>query len=94
MLTLDRDAARAWAEAHGRPSDPAALAADDALLTELQVAVDRANEKVSQAESVRRWTVVPEQWTEETGELTPSLKLRRHVVSRRHRAVIDDLYLP
>ena len=94
LLTLDHDAARAWAEAHGRPSEPSALAGDDALLAELQVAVDRANVKVSQAESVRRWAVVPEQWSEETGELTPSLKLRRHVVARRHRAVIDDLYLP
>ena len=80
--------------AGGRPADLSKLVNDEALLAEVQVAIDRANEKVSQAESIRRWTVVPEEWSEESGELTPSLKLRRHVVSRRHRAVIDDLYLP
>ncbi len=94
LVTLDREAARTWADGRGRPDDPGSLAVDEDLLAEVQVAVDRANERVSQAESIRRWTVVPTEWTEESGELTPSLKLRRHVVSRRHRAVIDDLYLP
>ncbi len=94
LLTLDPEAGRSWAESHGRSGDLGALARDEELLAELQVAVDRANERVSQAESIRRWAVVPEQWSEEGGELTPSLKLRRHVVARRHRAVIDDLYLP
>ena len=94
LLTLDPQAARSWAESNGRPHDLRSLATDDDLLAELQVAVDRANERVSQAESIRRWAVVPAEWTEESGELTPSLKLRRSVVARRHREVIDDLYLP
>jgi long-chain acyl-CoA synthetase len=94
VLTLDGEAARAWARSNGRPTDLDALTRDEDLLAELQVAVDRANDRVSQAESIRRWAVVAGEWTEESGELTPSLKLRRHVVSRRHRAVIDDLYLP
>ena len=94
LVTLDEDAARAWAEANGRPGDLLALSRDDDLLAEVQIAVDRANERVSQAESIRRWAVVPDTWSEETGELTPSLKLRRQVVARRHRDVLDDLYLP
>jgi long-chain acyl-CoA synthetase len=94
LVTLDPEAARSWAESRGRSTDLSALSRDEELLAEVQVAVDRANERVSQAESIRRWAVVPETWSEESGELTPSLKLRRHVVARRHRAVVDDLYLP
>lgn len=92
LVTLDHDAVRAWAESNGRPVDVAALAADDDLLAEIQTAVDRANERVSQAESIRRWAVLPVEWTEETGDVTPSLKLRRHVVLRRHRADVDELF--
>jgi long-chain acyl-CoA synthetase len=47
---------------------------------------------VSQAEWIRRFDVLPGEWTEESGELTPSLKLRRNAVTRRYRAQIESLY--
>jgi long-chain acyl-CoA synthetase len=54
--------------------------------------VDTANKAVSQAEAIRRFTVLPEDWTEEGGQLTPSLKLRRRIVMRELRAEVEALY--
>jgi len=92
LVTLDREAVVAWAQEHGAKGSPQALAADPALLAELQTAVDRANAAVSPAESIRRFAVLPGEWSEETGELTPSLKLRRNVLLRRFREEIEALY--
>ncbi len=92
LVTMDREAARAWARRHGRAGDPAALADDPDLRAEVQGAVDRANDAVSQAEAVRRFVVLPEDWTEEAGQLTPSLKLRRAVVTSQLRDEIEALY--
>ena len=92
LVTLDREAARDWGRRHGRGTDLVALAEDPGLRAEVQSAVDRANQAVSQAEAVRRFTVLPEDWTEEGGQLTPSLKLRRAVVTTRLRDDIEALY--
>ncbi len=94
LVTLDREALPAWAEAHGTSADPADLTTDPALLAEVQRAVDQANRAVSKAESIRKVRVLAHDWTEEGGELTPSLKLRRSVVVHRCREQIADLYRP
>ena len=62
------------------------------LLAELQTAVDEANTTVSKAEAIRRFAVLPRDWTEEAGHLTPSLKLRRHLLMREFRGEIEALY--
>ena len=54
--------------------------------------MDEANETVSQAESIRRFEILAEDWTEEAGTLTASLKLRRNVVMREFRREIEALY--
>ena len=92
LVTLDPEAVALWAEHHGRPTDPAALTDDPDLLAEIQSAVDDANSLVSQAEAVRKFAVLPDDWTEEDGHLTPSLKLRRGFVERVVRDDIDRLY--
>ncbi len=92
LVTLDPDAVALWAERLGAPRDPARLTDHPALLAEVQAGVDEANVAVSKAESIRRFRVLPRDWTEEDGELTPSLKLRRSVVLRRHRDAIEGLY--
>jgi long-chain acyl-CoA synthetase len=94
LVTLDPDAVRTWADHRGKSASPAALVDDPDLLAEVQHAVDDANELVSQAESIRRFRVLPTDWTEEEGHLTPSLKLRRSHVSHLVRDEIDRLYLP
>jgi long-chain acyl-CoA synthetase len=92
LITLDAAATVGWAEARGRPRALADLADDEQLRAEVQAGVDAANRLVSQAESIRRFTLLPLDWTEEAGQLTPSLKLRRNVVTHEFRREIEDLY--
>ncbi len=92
LVTLDPEAVALWAQHHGKPTDPAALTDDPDLLAEIQSAVDDANSLVSQAEAVRKFAVLPDDWTEEDGHLTPSLKLKRSFVERVVRDDIDRLY--
>ncbi|WP_308188239.1 AMP-binding protein [Nocardioides sp. R-C-SC26] len=93
LLTLDEDAFDAWREGRGKKGGIADLVRDPDLLAVLQEAVDEANSAVSRAEAIRRFEVLPRDWTEEDGHLTPSLKLKRNVVLRDFRDEITALYL-
>ncbi|SOD58768.1 long-chain acyl-CoA synthetase [Streptomyces zhaozhouensis] len=93
LLTVDDDFLPRWAEEAGLGGLPrAALLDHPALATALDEAVRHANEVVSRAESVRAFRVLPGHFTEESGHLTPSLKLRRHVVAKDFAREIDALY--
>ena len=92
LVTLDEETLPAWAEQHGKSSRVADLLDDPDLRAELQRGVDTANEAVSRAESIRAFRVLADSWTEEGGQLTPSLKLRRAVVTREHGDDVDALY--
>jgi long-chain acyl-CoA synthetase len=92
LVTLDPDATAQWAERHGKPGSVRDLVDDEDLRAEIQAAVDDANKAVSKAEAVRKFVVLPDAWTEEGGQLTPSLKLRRSVVMNESRAAVEDLY--
>jgi long-chain acyl-CoA synthetase len=95
LIVLDPDVARAWAAMHGMAGiPPADLARQASLLAEVQTAVDNANAEVSQAEQVRRFRVLPVEWTAESGELTPTLKLKRRVINERYAREIEELYTP
>jgi long-chain acyl-CoA synthetase len=93
LVTIDRETFPAWAEQHGKSPDVTALLDDPDLVGEVQDAVDEANKAVSKAESIRKFTIRPGEWTEEGGQLTPSLKLKRRVVMRESREEIEALYL-
>lgn len=93
LVTIDRDTFPLWAEQHGKSSDVSKLLNDPDLVGAVQVAVDDANRAVSKAESIRKFTILPGEWTEEGGQLTPSLKLKRNVVVREAREAIEALYL-
>ena len=94
LVTLDPDALELWKKRHGRPDDatPRDLADDPELIAEIQRAVDDANKAVSRAESIRRFRVLPVDFTEASGQLTPSLKVRRDVVAKDFAADIEALY--
>jgi long-chain acyl-CoA synthetase len=93
MLALDDEALKEWASDHGLGEVARAdLLGHAELHAELQSAVDKANESVSKAESIRKFTILPDEWTEEGGQLTASLKLRRSVVMRDHVDEIEGLY--
>ena len=94
LITLDPEAVPSWAARHGRPETTTAaeLVHDPDLLAELQSAVDEANRAVSQAEAIRKFAVLPEDWTEQGGQITPSLKLKRSVVMAQYADEVERLY--
>ncbi|MGB7982193.1 MAG: AMP-dependent synthetase/ligase [Candidatus Nanopelagicales bacterium] len=93
LITVDPDALVAWGQAHdktGRTTE--ALHADPDLRAAIQSAVDDANAAVSKAESIRVWKLIDTQFSEESGHMTPTLKLKRSVVAADHAADIEGLY--
>ena len=94
LITLDAEALEHWKKQHDKPSDatPADLAADPDLLAEIQAAVDDTNKAVSRAESIRKFVILPIDFTTENGYITPSLKVKRAVVAKDFAADIDKLY--
>ncbi|MEJ5867913.1 long-chain fatty acid--CoA ligase [Pseudokineococcus sp. 5B2Z-1] len=95
LVTLDQEALDAWLTQSGRPAAPAAdLVEDPDLLAELRRAVDAANESVSSAEGIRRLRVLPVDLTEEGGQLTPSMKVKRGVVLEEFADEVEAMYRP
>lgn len=92
LVTLDRETVPTWAELHGKSGDLKTLMDDPDLLAEIESVVEDANKAVSKAESIRKFTILADEWTEEGGQLTPSLKLKRNVVMRECRAEVEALY--
>lgn len=93
LLTLDEEMLPGWAANHGLEGiTPAKARTDETVLAELQKAVDDANSAVSKAESIRKFVVLESDFTEESGHLTPSLKLKRNVVMRDYADEVDALY--
>ena len=100
LITLDAEALPAWRAEHGKPagdpaSNPAAdLTDDEDLRAEVQRAVDDANKTVSTAETIRKFRILPVDFTESGGQLTPSLKVKRPVVAKEFATEIEALYAP
>ncbi|MFH9422761.1 AMP-dependent synthetase/ligase [Streptomyces sp. NPDC017529] len=94
LVTLDEDFLPRWAEDNGRPAGQsvAELSRDPELLAAVQRAVDDGNAAVSKAESVRKFRILPTQFTEESGHVTPSLKLKRNVVAKDFAEEIEAIY--
>ncbi|HEX4429422.1 MAG TPA: AMP-dependent synthetase/ligase [Frankiaceae bacterium] len=94
LITLDVDAIPAFLKAHDKPLDTpvADLTEDPEMLAAIQGAVDEANHAVSKAEAIRKFVILPVDFTEEGGELTPSLKLKRTVVMKEFSSEVDALY--
>jgi long-chain acyl-CoA synthetase len=94
LITIDPESFPTWLERHGRPADTriADVVDDPELRAEIQAAIDDANKAVSKAESIRKFTIVSEDWTEAGGQLTPSMKLKRNVVHKEQAEAIEALY--
>ncbi|WP_017541708.1 AMP-dependent synthetase/ligase [Nocardiopsis halophila] len=93
LLTLDPEVAPGWAAARGiEGADPAVLARDPRILEEVGRAVEAANEGLAQVQKVKRWRLLADEWSVESEELTPSLKLKRRVIHRKFADAIDGLY--
>jgi long-chain acyl-CoA synthetase len=92
LVTIDPEVFPVWAAAHGKAGALRMLVDDPDLRAEVQAAVDDANAAVSRAEAIRRFVILPDDWTEEGGQLTPSLKLKRNVVVRERKDEIAALF--
>ncbi|NUS27150.1 MAG: AMP-binding protein [Streptomyces sp.] len=93
LLVLDAEAAPVWAAAHGiEDTDPAALVVHPEIRQEVERAVTAANAQLNRTEQVKRFHLLGEEWGPETGELTPSLKMRRRVIHDKYAADLDQLY--
>jgi len=91
LITLDEEGVAFWRKQHGLAAD-ADVTGNPELNADIQDAVDDANKAVSRAESIRRFRILPVDFTEDNGYLTPSLKVRRNLVIKDFAADIDALY--
>jgi long-chain acyl-CoA synthetase len=93
LLTLDGEVAPAWAKARGiEASSLAELAENPVVIAAVAQAVAAANEQLARVQQVKRWRLLPVEWTSETQELTPTFKLKRRVIHYKYADVIDALY--
>jgi long-chain acyl-CoA synthetase len=94
LITIDAEALDDWKKQNGKPPEATVedLKDDDNLIKTIQAAVDDANKAVSHAESIRKFRILPVDFTEEGGQLTPTLKLKRSVVAKEFASDIDELY--
>ncbi|MFD9959905.1 AMP-dependent synthetase/ligase [Amycolatopsis sp. NPDC059020] len=93
LIVLDDEIAPAWAAANGIEADGVeALAEHEGVLAEIGRAVESANDRLARIEQIKRYRVFARTWTPESGEVTPTLKLKRRIINDRYRTDIESLY--
>jgi long-chain acyl-CoA synthetase len=94
LITLDAEALEPWKERHGKPAEAtiASLRDDPDLIGAIQAAVDEANQAVSRAESIRRFRILPDDFTQENGQLSVKMGIRRSVLYKDFADDIEALY--
>jgi long-chain acyl-CoA synthetase len=94
LVTIDEEAFPDWKSRNGKPDDAsvADLADDDDLRAEIQKAVDEANKAVSKAEAIKSFRILDDDWTVDSGHLTPSLKVKRNVVLDDYADEVEQVY--
>jgi long-chain acyl-CoA synthetase len=92
LITLDEEEMPIFAGENDLPSDIAALAASEQVKALIQQEIDRANSKYAQVEQVKKFTILDHDLSQATGELTPTLKVKRNVVNEKYAHLFDALY--
>ncbi|CAJ1582200.1 long-chain fatty acid--CoA ligase [[Mycobacterium] wendilense] len=94
LITIDPEAFEGWKQRHGKSADAAVadLTTDPDLVAEVEQAVKVANGHVSHAESIRKFRILPVDFTEDTGELTPTMKVKRKVIAEKFADEIEAIY--
>ena len=93
LVSIDPEAIQAWAGAHGQGQKSyEELVRSPEVFSLVEQCVTALNGQLANYESIKRFVILPQDLTVETGELTPSLKLKRQAVERKYRALLDDLY--
>jgi long-chain acyl-CoA synthetase len=92
LVTLDPEEAVKWAQEHNLPEDPVALAANPEVRAEIEAHVEKINQSFARVEQVKKIAILPHDLSQESGELTPTLKVKRAVVAQKHEDAIEGLY--
>jgi long-chain acyl-CoA synthetase len=92
LITLDAEEIVPWAKEQGLPEDIASLASEPKVHELIQEVLDKANAKYAQVEQVKKFAILDHDLSQETGELTPTLKVKRNVVSEKYADLFDSLY--
>jgi long-chain acyl-CoA synthetase len=92
LITLDPEEIPHFAREHGLPEDIAALAKEPKLIELIQGELDKVNERYAQVEKIKKFTILDHDLSQETGELTPTLKVKRNVVQEKYADLFDALY--
>ncbi|NLG55195.1 MAG: long-chain fatty acid--CoA ligase, partial [Rhodococcus sp.] len=94
LITLDEETLPGWKERHGLPADTSItqLMENADLIAEIDAAVAEANKKVSNPEQIKKYKIIESDFTIDSGELTPTLKLKRNVIHQERGAVIESIY--
>jgi long-chain acyl-CoA synthetase len=92
LATLDPEEAAAYAKEHGLPEDPVRLAANGEVRAAIEAHLAKVNEKFARVEQVKKIAILPHDLSQESGELTPTLKVKRAVVADKHQGEIEQLY--
>lgn len=92
LVTLDPEEAVAYAKEHGLPEDPAQLATSPEIRKAIEDHVEEINKKFARVEQVKKISILPRDLSQEDGELTPTLKVKRAVVTQKHEKEIEELY--
>jgi long-chain acyl-CoA synthetase len=93
LIVLDAEAFPVWAEKNGVTAGSLEEAANDpAVQAEIERAVQAGNAELAKVEQVRKWTILGQEWTPDTGELTPTMKLKRKVITDKYKDKIESMY--
>jgi long-chain acyl-CoA synthetase len=92
LVTLDPEEAAKFAAEHGLPEDPEALAASNEVQAAISEQLEKVNEKFARVEQVKKFRVLPADLSQEGGELTPTMKVKRNVVAEKYADEIESLY--
>jgi long-chain acyl-CoA synthetase len=92
LVTLDPEEAVNYAREHGLPEDPEALASNPDVRESIQRHLDRVNEKFARVEQVKKFEILPRDLSQEGGELTPTMKIKRNIVASKYAPEVDALY--
>ena len=92
LITLDPEELPKWAAQHGLPGDVETLAGSEQVRELIQGVVDDVNAERSRYEQIKRFSILPRDFTMDEGELTPTLKLRRRVVAEHFPGELEELY--